>query len=159
MQSQSLFSGQNKTNMLKCHLLKFYFVKLLIKSSGGGVGVGSSFSLKLVKKYSDKHAMMSIKLTLLLLIPDIPSLCKQCRARSVGFWRTQLICVCTVCHKECEFISTIRIKQSDWLKIESGHGILIYSAGQGLTSSICSTNKKWNCKQTIILYSVFKLLT
>ena len=70
-------------------------------------------------------------LTLVLLNPDIPCLCKQCRSRSVGFWRSQLIWICTVCHWECRFIATIRIKKSDWLKIRSGCGILIYSAGQG----------------------------
>ena len=37
-------------------------------------------------------------LTLVLLNPDIPCLCKQCRSRSVGFWRSQLIWLCTVCH-------------------------------------------------------------
>ena len=37
-------------------------------------------------------------LTLVLLNPDIPYLCKQCRSRSVGFWRSQLIWICTVCH-------------------------------------------------------------
>ena len=37
-------------------------------------------------------------LTLVLLNPDIPCLCKQCRSRSVGFWRSQLIWSCTVCH-------------------------------------------------------------
>ena len=37
-------------------------------------------------------------LTLVLLNPDIPCLCKQCRSRSVGFWRSQLIWICTVCH-------------------------------------------------------------
>ena len=31
-------------------------------------------------------------------------------------------------------IATIWIKQSDWLKIRNGHGILIYSAGQGLNT-------------------------
>ena len=35
-------------------------------------------------------------LTLVLLNPDIPCLCKQCRSRSVGFWRrSQLIWICT----------------------------------------------------------------
>ena len=74
-------------------------------------------------------------LTLVLLNPDIPCLCKQCRSRSVGFWKIQLIWICTVCHlvPVCEFISTIWIKESDWLTIRSGHGILIYSAGQCLT--------------------------
>ena len=37
-------------------------------------------------------------LTLVLLNPDIPDLCKQRRSRSVGFWRSQLIWICTVCH-------------------------------------------------------------
>ena len=71
--------------------------------------------------------------TLVMLNPDILCLCKQCRSRSVGFWRSQLIWLCTVCHLLCEFIATIQIKQSDWLKIRSGCGILIYSAWQGLT--------------------------
>ena len=39
-----------------------------------------------------------IVLTLVLLNPDIPCLCKQCRSRSVGFGRSQLIWICTVCH-------------------------------------------------------------
>ena len=39
-----------------------------------------------------------LNLTLVLLNPDIPCLCKQCRSRSVGFWRSQLIWICTVCH-------------------------------------------------------------
>ena len=65
--------------------------------------------------------------------PGCTLFCKQRRSRSVGFWRSQLIWICTVCHSECEFISTICIKEFDWLKICKGRGILIYSAGQGLT--------------------------
>ena len=47
-----------------------------------------------------------------------------------------------------KFVSTILIKQTDWLTIISGHGILIYLAWQGLTlfhSSRCifSTTKYW----------------
>ena len=37
-------------------------------------------------------------LTLVLLNRDRSCLCKQCRSRSVGFWRSQLIWICTVCH-------------------------------------------------------------
>ena len=40
----------------------------------------------------------SFLLTLVLLNPDLSCLCKQCRSRSVGFWRSQLIWICTVCH-------------------------------------------------------------
>ena len=75
---------------------------------------------------------MRLRLTLVLLNPDIPCLCKQCRSRSVGFSRSQLIWICTVCHTVYEFISTIWIKLHDWVKIRSGHGILIYSARQVL---------------------------
>ena len=82
---------------------------------------------------------LRLALTLILLNLDIPCLCKQCRSRSFGFWRSQLIFrsqliwICTVCHSVCEFISITKIKYSDWLKIGSGCGILIYSAWQGLT--------------------------
>ena len=40
-------------------------------------------------------------LTLVLLNPDMSCLCRQCRSRSVGFFRSQLIWICTVCHKVC----------------------------------------------------------
>ena len=30
--------------------------------------------------------------------PDMSCLCKQCRSRSVGFWRSKLIWIYTVCH-------------------------------------------------------------
>ena len=63
---------------------------------------------------------------------DMPCLSKQCKSRSVGFFRSQLIWTCTICQTVCEFIAIVRIKQSDWLKIRSGCGILIYSAWQGL---------------------------
>ena len=44
-------------------------------------------------------------------------LCKQCS-------RSQLIWICTVYLSVFEFISTIWIKKSGWLKIRSRHGIL-----------------------------------
>ena len=39
--------------------------------------------------------------TVVLLNPDMADLCKQCRSRSVGFWRSQLIWICAVCHSVC----------------------------------------------------------
>ena len=63
---------------------------------------------------------------------DMPCLSKQCRSRSVGFWRSRLIWIYTVCHIICEFLSKTQIKYSGWLEIRSGRGILIYSAWQGL---------------------------
>ena len=74
-------------------------------------------------------------LALVLLVPDIPCLCKQCRYRSVDF-RSQLIWICTVCHSVYEFVSTTWIKLSDWLKVRNGHGILIFSAWQWLNAQI-----------------------
>ena len=85
--------------------------------------------LGVIKEHCKKTSILY--LTLVLLNPDMSCLCKQCRSRSVGFWRSQLIWICTVCHSECEIMSTIWIKKSDWLKIWKGCGILIYSAGQG----------------------------
>ena len=40
-----------------------------------------------------------LKLTLVLLLPEMACLYKQCRFISVGFWRSQLIWICTVCHQ------------------------------------------------------------
>ena len=75
-------------------------------------------------------------LTLVLLKPDILCLCKQCRSRSVGFWRSQLIWKGTVCHN-------VNLYRQSWSRNligwnSSGRGILIYSAGQGLIHSIVS---------------------
>ena len=65
----------------------------------------------------------------------MPCLWKQCWSRSASFWRSQLIWICTVCHLVCGFVSITWIKLSDWLKIRRGHGILIYSAWQGLRAT------------------------
>ena len=62
----------------------------------------------------------------------MPWLWRQCRSRSFGFSRSQLIWICTVCHSEFKLVSTTWIKLSDWLKTRSGHSIFIYSTGQGL---------------------------
>ena len=111
----NLVFWNNKKKILKWYLLKF------LPSMLASLATKMYFSLQ--------------GLTLVLLNPDIPCLCKQCWSRSDGFWRSQLIWICTVCHQVCEFIATIQIKLSDWLKIQSGHGILICSAGQGLNSA------------------------
>ena len=92
MNCQNLFSGKTKKNISIRHLLKI-LPRVL---SGNQV----SFDF----------------LTLVLLNPDIPCLCKQCKSRSVGFW-----------------IYSNNPDQIIWLlKIRKGRGILIYSAGQGL---------------------------
>ena len=40
------------------------------------------------QRMPDQHLYSIVLLTLVLLNPDIPCLCKQCRSRSVGFWRS-----------------------------------------------------------------------
>ena len=95
-------------------------------------------------------------LTLVLLNPDIPCLCKQFRSRSVG----QLIWIYTVCHSVCEFVSTTWIKQSDWLKYKNGRGILIYSEGQGLKLAhmIQYFQSNWNWYKIcvkVLLYRIY----
>ena len=62
----------------------------------------------LKKKWWNAHILFN--LTLVLLNPGMPCFCKQCRSRSVGFWRSQLIWICTVCYLVCEFVSTTWIK-------------------------------------------------
>ena len=69
-------------------------------------------------------------LTLVVLNPDMPRICKQCRSTSVGL-RSQLIGICSVCHLGCEFVSTTWNMLSDCLEFKSGRDILTYSAWQG----------------------------
>ena len=59
---------------------------------------GCSFALGRYVSNSKIVYIADSYLTLVLLNPDIPCLCKQCSSRSVGFWRSQLIWICTVCH-------------------------------------------------------------
>ena len=54
------------------------------------------------QRQSTHQCCQCFDLTLVLLNLDIPCLCKQCRSRSVGFWRSQLIWIYTVCHSVCE---------------------------------------------------------
>ena len=56
------------------------------------------FGLLLCKLWPEIHLYYQLNFTLVLLIPDMPCLCKQCRSRSVGFFRSQLIWIFTVCH-------------------------------------------------------------
>ena len=97
-------------------------------------------------------------LTVVLLNPDILCLCKQCRSRSVGFWRSQQIWICTVCHSVYEFLSTMWIKGSDWLKIRRGWGILIYSAWQGLSTCVYAALLSWIILALLAPLSVTKHL-
>ena len=64
-----------------------------------------------------------------MLNPDLLCLCKQCRSKSVGFWSGSAL---FAIQYDYDFMSTMWIKESDWLKIRSGRGILIYSAWQEL---------------------------
>ena len=126
-----IFSGHTSEGMfsditrLKCLISDMWHTSFI-----GGSAIKS-------QPWQSKTFSISVLLTLVLLNPDIPCLCKQCRSRSVGFWRSQLIWICTVWHSVCEFVSTTWIKQSDWLKSRSGCGILIDSAwrvkGNGYT--------------------------
>ena len=110
---QHMFSWRNKSN------INTYDFKMVTCSSGAMHDI-----------------QILIMLSLVLLTQIYSAFAKQCRSRSVGFWRSRLIWICTVCHEVCKFVSTTRIKQFDWLKIRNGCGILIYSAWQGLRVNI-----------------------
>ena len=97
----------------------------------------------------DIHSFIFVMFSVLTLVlpnPDIPCLCKQCRSRSSDFWRSQLIWICIVCHSLCEFISTIWIKEPEWLTIRSGRGILNYSAWQRLNGCSVINLCRSTCK-------------
>ena len=68
-------------------------------------------SSKVLKNKTDQ-------LTLVLLSPDTPCLWKQCRSRSVCFWRRQPIWICTV----CEYVNFYQhLGQVIWKLEVSGH--------------------------------------
>ena len=96
---------------------------------------GSSTKCSRVTCTSERSPGVSSPINPSLAEHDMPCLSKQCRSRSVGFWRSRLIwsALFVISIKFiCEFLSKTRIKYSDWLEIRSGRGILIYSAWQRL---------------------------
>ena len=81
-----------------------------------GMSTGSNIDL-----YKFKDVLQGIKVSQFILgkyskvnpcpaEPGYTCLCKQCRSRSVGFWRSQMIWICTVCHLICKFVATTWIK-------------------------------------------------
>ena len=127
---QKVTRKSHKLSLKKCW--KWTCTNIYPNTCPQSSSVRSSFDACTCKRFSNDLSYCWFKLTLVMLNPDIPCLCKQCRSRSVGFWRSQLIWICTVCHSVCEFISTIWTKLFDWLTIRNGWGILIYSAWEGL---------------------------
>ena len=81
--------------------------------------------------------LVQMLLTQVLLNPDMSCLCKQCRPRSsVGFWRSQLIWICTIAIKYM-YVNLYQQSGSSNLigwKLEKGVASF-YSAGQGLMLS------------------------
>ena len=65
-----------------------------------------------VVRLSLSNSLVRETLTIVLLNLDIPYLFKQCRSRSVGFFRSQPIWICAVCHSVPEFIPTT------WMKLQ-----------------------------------------
>ena len=76
-------------------------VKVKLVSPGesallGGGRFGGNFIL-----YTTYNSLILVRLKSTnpsLAEHDMPCLSKQCRSRSLGFWRSQLIWICTVCH-------------------------------------------------------------
>ena len=60
----------------------------------------------LKKKKKCMSSALEKDLNSCLLNRDISCFHKQCRSRSVGFFRSQLIWICTVCHLVCDYVST-----------------------------------------------------
>ena len=51
-----------------------------------------------IRHFQTYHIGKAVPFNPSLAEHDRPCLSKQCRSRSVGFWRSQLIWICTVCH-------------------------------------------------------------
>ena len=109
------------------------------KSLSSKVGSANHLSthtlLILIRRCTEQHLIwvysLYSDLSVPMLNPDISCLCKQCRSRSVGFWRSQLNWICTVSLSVCEFIATIRTKQAAWPKIRNGRGIFSMTSDKG----------------------------
>ena len=74
------------------------------------VEVHLTYSNHEMPEFASESAAMKAKLNPCPAEPGYILFCKQCRSRSVGFWRSQLIWICIVCHQVCKFITTIWIK-------------------------------------------------
>ena len=108
-------------NINQNHLTKFYITSELISNRFEKTAKGRKF----MRKWH-----YTKPLTIVLLNPDMPYLCKHYRSRSTGFW-SQLIWICTICHWVCEFIPHPG-SSNIWLAIWNGRGILIHLALQEL---------------------------
>ena len=63
-------------------------------------------------------------LTQVLLSLNMPCLCKQCRSRSVGFWRSQLIWICSLhCLLLSVWICINNLDQVIWLADSNRNGL------------------------------------
>ena len=68
-----------------------------LSTDGDNPGIMSeAVSSPVSMTYGDIIRNIIPELTLDLQNSDMSCLCKQCRSRSVGFWRSQLICIYTV---------------------------------------------------------------
>ena len=90
IQNRALCWDQMRCNLTKCTSWHAHPTKTLIYQSEPLLGI------------------LSI-LTLVLPNADMPCLCKQCRSRSVGFWRSQLIWICTICQSVNEYLFVSKI--------------------------------------------------
>ena len=101
---QTVFKGYQKTtkvassgervNSLTGYCLMGPLVKPIISKTTFWETGKYSFVCELVAIQRWSVVMVyfwTLFLTFVMLIPDIPCLCKQYRSRSVGFWRCQLI--------------------------------------------------------------------
>ena len=122
---------QQRTDDVHMIFFPWFFIKayiwvlIPIASTSRWIQIGNH-NICLYKEVDKKYTGCNLKTTELLNPSPANS----------GYTLLLQIWICTVCHLVCEFIYKIWIKQSDWLTIRSGSGILIYSAWQGLTALI-----------------------
>ena len=96
-----------------------------------------TYFLKKIRKMSSLSCLLDLpdeswRLTLLLLCTTCPVLANSVDPDQLASEEANSSGSALFVIKICEFLSKTQIKYFDWLKIGSGHGILIYSAWQGL---------------------------
>ena len=112
------------------------------------------------------HLYLPFLLTVVLLNPGILWLCKQCRSRSVGFWRSQLIWICTVWPEAnwsgsalfvIQYVNLYQNPESSNLKIWSGCGNLFSRTRVNLKCLYC--NRPFTKFLTLMLIWVILTIT
>ena len=135
MSSESIFSTFSLLHWNKSRWLKIFFLRFPGNSVWRKFVWNVGCDILGIQEYCTVDCMC-IRLTLVLLNPDIPCLCKRCRSRSVGFcsWSGSESALFAI--KYMNLLQQLESSNLIGWKLEEGVAS-IYSAGQGLIPYAC----------------------